>query len=119
VCDVHATPRKWCSRHATLPQRAQYEGGYEGSVEVASGSCAPQVFVISSRLPSDAIVEFFTALCAVSCEELRQFPLALSPSRSSSRSPTYNMTRIRMVRLPSPPQTLNPKPGAYPHNRIP
>lgn len=53
--------------------------------------------MISSRLPSDAIVEFFTALCAVSCEELRQFPPRVFSLQKLVEISYYNMTRIRMV----------------------
>ncbi|RZR78841.1 hypothetical protein BHM03_00004390 [Ensete ventricosum] len=44
------------------------------SLRDLAGKPAEQVFVNSVKLPSDAIVEFFTALCGVSAEELKQTP---------------------------------------------
>ncbi|CAI7816305.1 unnamed protein product [Closterium sp. NIES-54] len=57
----------------------------------------PQVFVVSSRLPSDAVVEFFIALCGVSAEELRQSPPRVFSLQKIVEISYYNMTRIRMV----------------------
>ncbi|CAI5950680.1 unnamed protein product [Closterium sp. NIES-64] len=57
-----------------------------------------QVFVVSSRLPSDAVVEFFIALCGVSAEELRQSPPRVFSLQKIVEISYYNMTRIRMVR---------------------
>ncbi|PPD77214.1 hypothetical protein GOBAR_DD25849 [Gossypium barbadense] len=42
------------------------------SLKELAGKPAEQVFTNSEKLPSDSVVEFFTALCGVSAEELRQ-----------------------------------------------
>ena len=47
------------------------------SLKELSGKPAEQIFVNSVKLPSDSIVEFFTALCGVSAEELKQTPARL------------------------------------------
>ncbi|CAI5460230.1 unnamed protein product [Closterium sp. Yama58-4] len=66
-------------------------------VEELSGKPLEQVFVVSSRLPSDAVVEFFIALCGVSAEELRQSPPRVFSLQKIVEISYYNMTRIRMV----------------------
>lgn len=58
---------------------------------------AEQVFVNSVKLPSDAIVEFFTALCSISAEELKQTPPRVFSLQKLVEISYYNMTRIRMV----------------------
>ncbi|KAI8555295.1 hypothetical protein RHMOL_Rhmol05G0163700 [Rhododendron molle] len=44
------------------------------SLRELAGKPAEQVFVNSIKSPSEAVVEFFTALCNVSAEELKQTP---------------------------------------------
>ncbi|KAK9689979.1 hypothetical protein RND81_09G095800 [Saponaria officinalis] len=56
-----------------------------------------QVFLNSVRLPSDAVVEFFTALCGVSAEELKQNPARVYSLQKLVEISYYNMARIRMV----------------------
>ncbi|CAI5506308.1 unnamed protein product [Closterium sp. Naga37s-1] len=68
-----------------------------GGVEELAGKPLEQVFVVSSRLPSDAVVEFFIALCGVSAEELRQSPPRVFSLQKIVEISYYNMTRIRMV----------------------
>eukprot|EP00897_Mesotaenium_endlicherianum_P003192 jgi/Mesen1/2900/ME000175S02055 len=58
---------------------------------------ALQVFVNTVHLPSDAIVEFFTALCGVSADELRSNPPRVFSLQKLVEISYYNMTRIRMV----------------------
>eukprot|EP00271_Cylindrocystis_brebissonii_P020908 TRINITY_DN720_c0_g1_i1.p1 TRINITY_DN720_c0_g1~~TRINITY_DN720_c0_g1_i1.p1 ORF type:complete len:1456 (+),score=376.66 TRINITY_DN720_c0_g1_i1:496-4368(+) len=62
-----------------------------------SGKPCEQLFVNSARLPSDQIVEFFTALCGVSGEELRQLPPRVFSLQKLVEISYYNMVRIRMV----------------------
>ena len=54
------------------------------SLKELAGKPAEQIFVNSVKLPSDSIVEFFTALCGVSAEELKQ-----TPARSLYVRPMY------------------------------
>lgn len=56
-----------------------------------------QVFVNSVKLPSDSIVEFFTALCGVSAEELKQTPARVFSLQKLVEISYYNMARIRLV----------------------
>ncbi|KAK7291769.1 hypothetical protein RIF29_07169 [Crotalaria pallida] len=58
---------------------------------------AEQVFMNSVKLPSDSIVEFFTALCGVSAEELKQSPARVFSLQKLVEISYYNMARIRMV----------------------
>lgn len=62
-----------------------------------TGKPTEQVFVNSVKLPSDAIVEFFTALCGVSAEELKQVPARVFSLTKLVEISYYNMARIRMV----------------------
>ncbi|GAB4845824.1 Brefeldin A-inhibited guanine nucleotide-exchange protein 5 [Ancistrocladus abbreviatus] len=67
------------------------------SLRELAGKPAEQVFVNSIRLPSDAVVEFFTALCGVSAEELKQTPARVFSLQKLVEISYYNMARIRMV----------------------
>lgn len=62
-----------------------------------AGKPAEQVFVNSEKLPSDSIVEFFTALCGVSAEELKQSPARIFSLQRAVEISYYNIARIRMV----------------------
>ncbi|KAF2285101.1 hypothetical protein GH714_037893 [Hevea brasiliensis] len=67
------------------------------SLRELAGKPAEQVFVNSVKLPSDSIVEFFTALCGVSAEELKQTPARVFSLQKLVEISYYNMARIRMV----------------------
>lgn len=67
------------------------------SLTELTGKPTEQVFVNSVKLPSDVIVEFFTALCAVSAEELNYAPPRVFSLTKLVEISYYNMTRIRMV----------------------
>ncbi|KAM7259004.1 hypothetical protein ACFE04_014745 [Oxalis oulophora] len=67
------------------------------SLRELAGKPADQVFVNSSKLPSDSIVEFFNALCGVSAEELRQTPARVFSLQKLVEISYYNMARIRLV----------------------
>nr|BAC79659.1 putative guanine nucleotide-exchange protein GEP2 [Oryza sativa Japonica Group]BAD30105.1 putative guanine nucleotide-exchange protein GEP2 [Oryza sativa Japonica Group] len=67
------------------------------SLKELSGKPAEQVFVNSVKLPSDSIVEFFTALCGVSAEELKQTPARVFSLQKLVEISYYNMARIRLV----------------------
>ncbi|OMO86408.1 SEC7-like protein [Corchorus olitorius] len=67
------------------------------SLKELAGKPAEQVFVNSEKLPSDSIVEFFTALCGVSAEELKQTPARVFSLQKLVEISYYNMARIRMV----------------------
>ncbi|OAY54181.1 brefeldin A-inhibited guanine nucleotide-exchange protein 5 isoform X2 [Manihot esculenta] len=67
------------------------------SLREVAGKPAEQVFVNSVKLPSDTIVEFFTALCGVSAEELKQAPARVFSLQKLVEISYYNMARIRMV----------------------
>ncbi|XP_020257824.1 brefeldin A-inhibited guanine nucleotide-exchange protein 5 isoform X3 [Asparagus officinalis] len=67
------------------------------SLRELSGKPAEQVFVNSVKLPSDSIVEFFTALCGVSAEELKQTPARVFSLQKLVEISYYNMARIRLV----------------------
>ncbi|GAB2273813.1 Brefeldin A-inhibited guanine nucleotide-exchange protein 5 [Dionaea muscipula] len=67
------------------------------SLRELSGKPAEQVFINSASLPSDAVVEFFTALCGVSAEELKQKPARVFSLQKLVEISYYNMARIRMV----------------------
>ncbi|MBA0744872.1 hypothetical protein Gogos_007475 [Gossypium gossypioides] len=62
-----------------------------------AGKPAEQVFVNSEKLPSNSIVEFFTALCGVSAEELKQSPARIFSLQRAVEISYYNIARIRMV----------------------
>lgn len=68
------------------------------SLKELAGKPADQVFVNSVKLPSDSVVEFFTALCGVSAEELKQTPARVFSLQKLVEISYYNMARIRMVR---------------------
>ncbi|KAG8080082.1 hypothetical protein GUJ93_ZPchr0007g4420 [Zizania palustris] len=67
------------------------------SLKELSGKPSEQVFVNSVKLPSDSIVEFFTALCGVSAEELKQTPARVFSLQKLVEISYYNMARIRLV----------------------
>lgn len=67
------------------------------SLKELAGKPAEQVFVNSVKLPSDSVVEFFTALCGVSAEELKQTPARVYSLQKLVEISYYNMARIRMV----------------------
>ncbi|KAG2691211.1 hypothetical protein I3843_08G000100 [Carya illinoinensis] len=67
------------------------------SLRELAGKPAEQVFVNSVKLPSDSVVEFFTALCGVSAEELKQSPARVFSLQKLVEISYYNMARIRMV----------------------
>ncbi|XP_043689203.1 brefeldin A-inhibited guanine nucleotide-exchange protein 5 [Telopea speciosissima] len=67
------------------------------SLRELAGKPAEQIFVSSVKLPSDSIVEFFTALCGVSAEELKQTPARIYSLQKLVEISYYNMARIRMV----------------------
>ncbi|XP_024526680.1 brefeldin A-inhibited guanine nucleotide-exchange protein 5 isoform X3 [Selaginella moellendorffii] len=62
-----------------------------------TGKPTEQVFVNSVKLPSDVVVEFFTALCGVSVEEMKQVPPRVYSLQKLVEISYYNMARIRMV----------------------
>ncbi|XVF48806.1 hypothetical protein PTKIN_Ptkin03bG0218000 [Pterospermum kingtungense] len=67
------------------------------SLKELAGKPAEQVFVNSEKLPSDSVVEFFTALCGVSAEELKQNPARVFSLQKLVEISYYNIARIRMV----------------------
>ncbi|CAL5083523.1 unnamed protein product [Urochloa decumbens] len=67
------------------------------SLKELAGKPAEQIFVNSVKLPSDSIVEFFTALCGVSAEELKQTPARVFSLQKLVEISYYNMARIRLV----------------------
>ncbi|XP_078429515.1 HOPM interactor 7 isoform X2 [Wolffia australiana] len=67
------------------------------SLRELAGKPSEQVFVNSVKLPSDSIVEFFTALCGVSAEELKQVPARVFSLQKLVEISYYNMARIRLV----------------------
>ncbi|XWS70147.1 hypothetical protein CRYUN_Cryun03dG0024100 [Craigia yunnanensis] len=67
------------------------------SLKELAGKPAEQVFVNSEILPSDSVVEFFTALCGVSAEELKQTPALVFSLQKLVEISYYNIARIRMV----------------------
>ncbi|KAK9274482.1 hypothetical protein L1049_021730 [Liquidambar formosana] len=67
------------------------------SLRELAGKPSEQVFVNSVKLPSDSVVEFFTALCGVSAEELKQTPARVFSLQKLVEISYYNMARIRMV----------------------
>ncbi|XP_019193476.1 PREDICTED: brefeldin A-inhibited guanine nucleotide-exchange protein 5-like [Ipomoea nil] len=58
---------------------------------------AEQVFMNSAKLTSEAVVEFFTALCNVSVDELKQLPARVFSLEKLIEVSYYNIPRIRMV----------------------
>ncbi|XWS26510.1 hypothetical protein CRYUN_Cryun26dG0038000 [Craigia yunnanensis] len=67
------------------------------SLKELAGKPAEQVFFNSEKLPSDSVVEFFTALCGVSAEELKQTPARVFSLQKLVEISYYNIARIRMV----------------------
>ncbi|KAK8952793.1 Brefeldin A-inhibited guanine nucleotide-exchange protein 5 [Platanthera guangdongensis] len=56
-----------------------------------------KLFESSAKLPSDSVVEFFSALCGVSAEELKQTPSRVFSLQKLVEISYYNMDRIRLV----------------------
>lgn len=71
--------------------------GVVQSLKELAGRPAEQVFVNSVKLPSESVVEFFTALCGVSAEELKQSPARVFSLQKLVEISYYNIARIRMV----------------------
>ncbi|XP_028786878.1 brefeldin A-inhibited guanine nucleotide-exchange protein 5-like [Neltuma alba] len=67
------------------------------SLKELAGKPSEQVFINSVKLPSDSVVEFFTALCCVSAEELKQTPPRVFSLQKLVEISYYNMARIRLV----------------------
>ncbi|KAI3470391.1 hypothetical protein Pfo_027054 [Paulownia fortunei] len=67
------------------------------SLRELAGKPTERVFVNSIKLPSETVVEFFTALCSVSAEELKQIPARVFSLQKVVEISYYNMARIRMV----------------------
>ncbi|KAJ0810156.1 putative Sec7 domain, armadillo-like helical, sec7 domain superfamily protein [Helianthus annuus] len=67
------------------------------SLKELAGKPSQQVFLNSVRLPSESVVEFFTALCNVSVEELKHIPARVYSLQKLVDISYYNMARIRMV----------------------
>lgn len=67
------------------------------SLKELAGKPAGQVFMATSKFPSDSIVEFFSALCGVSAEELKQFPPRMYGLQRLVEISYYNMSRVHMV----------------------
>lgn len=71
------------------------------SLKELAGKPSEQVFLNSVKLPSESVVEFFTALCNISAEELKHIPARVYSLRKLVDISYYNMARIRMVIVPS------------------
>ncbi|KHN17773.1 brefeldin A-inhibited guanine nucleotide-exchange protein 5-like [Glycine soja] len=71
--------------------------GVVQSLKELAAKPAEQIFMNSVKLPSDSVVEFFTALCGVSAEELKQTPARVFSLQKLVEISYYNMARIRMV----------------------
>ncbi|KAK1413426.1 hypothetical protein QVD17_35199 [Tagetes erecta] len=67
------------------------------SLKELAGKPSEQVFLNSVKLPSESVVEFFTALCNISAEELRHIPARIYSLKKLVDISYYNMARIRMV----------------------
>ncbi|XP_051140030.1 brefeldin A-inhibited guanine nucleotide-exchange protein 5-like isoform X2 [Andrographis paniculata] len=67
------------------------------SLTELSGKPTEQVFLNSIKLSSESVVEFFSALCSVSAEELKQSPARNYSLQKILEASYYNMARIRMV----------------------
>ncbi|KAK6156433.1 hypothetical protein DH2020_010681 [Rehmannia glutinosa] len=67
------------------------------SLRELSGKPTELLFVNSVKLPSESVVEFFTALCGVSAEELKQSPARVFSLQKVVEISYDNMARIRMV----------------------
>ncbi|KAI3925687.1 hypothetical protein MKW92_017069, partial [Papaver armeniacum] len=67
------------------------------SLKELAGKPSEQVFVNSVKLPSDSVVEFFTALCGISAEELKQTPARVFSLQKVVQISYYNMAWIRLV----------------------
>ncbi|KAL0322245.1 UNVERIFIED_CONTAM: Brefeldin A-inhibited guanine nucleotide-exchange protein 5 [Sesamum calycinum] len=75
------------------------------SLKELSGKPTERVFLNCLNLPSESVVEFFTGLCSISAEELKQTPARVFSLRKVVEVSYYNMGRIRMV-ISSPDEVL-------------
>ncbi|XP_042036168.1 brefeldin A-inhibited guanine nucleotide-exchange protein 5-like isoform X2 [Salvia splendens] len=67
------------------------------SLRELSGKAVEQVFSNSVKLPSESVVEFFTTLCNISAEELKQSPARTFSLQKIVEISYSNMTRIHVV----------------------
>lgn len=72
------------------------------SLKELAGKPSEQVYLNSVKLPSEAVLEFFSALCNISAEELKQRPARIYSLQKLLEISYYNMARIRMVIIPLP-----------------
>ncbi|KAL6501089.1 Brefeldin A-inhibited guanine nucleotide-exchange protein 5 [Orobanche hederae] len=89
----------WPALTATIMQGSNQisRDAINQSLRELAGKPTEQVFVNSIKLPSETVVEFFTALCSVSAEELKQTPARVFSLQKVVEISYYNMARIRMV----------------------
>ncbi|KAL1532818.1 brefeldin A-inhibited guanine nucleotide-exchange protein 5-like isoform X1 [Salvia divinorum] len=89
----------WPAMTATIVQGANQNSreAILQSLRELSGQAAEQVFSNSVKLPSESVVEFFTALCNVSAEELKRSPARTFSLQKIVGISYSNMTRIHMV----------------------
>ncbi|KAI9114056.1 hypothetical protein K1719_015307 [Acacia pycnantha] len=67
------------------------------SLRDLAGKPSEQVFINSVKLLTDSVVEFVTALCVVSAEELKQTPPRVFSLQKLVQISYHNMARIRLV----------------------
>ncbi|XP_047964493.1 brefeldin A-inhibited guanine nucleotide-exchange protein 5-like isoform X2 [Salvia hispanica] len=67
------------------------------SLRELSGKAVEQLFSNSVKLPSESVVEFFTTLCNISAEELKQSPARTFSLQKIVGISYSNMTRIHVV----------------------
>ncbi|EPS63520.1 hypothetical protein M569_11264, partial [Genlisea aurea] len=67
------------------------------SLREISGKPTEEVFINSTKLPSESVLEFFTALCCVSAEELKQTPPRTFSLQKVVEISYDNMARVHMV----------------------
>ncbi|XP_057802169.1 brefeldin A-inhibited guanine nucleotide-exchange protein 5-like isoform X2 [Salvia miltiorrhiza] len=89
----------WPAMTATIVQGANQNSrdAIIQSLRELSGKAAEQVFSNSVKLPSESVIEFFTALCNVSAEELKQSPARTFSLQKIVGISYSNMARIHMV----------------------
>lgn len=89
----------WPAMTATLMQGSNQvsRDAILHSLRELSGKPTEQVFINSVKLSSESVVEFFTALCNVSAEELKQTPARIFNLQKVVEISYYNMARIHMV----------------------
>ncbi|GKD28495.1 brefeldin A-inhibited guanine nucleotide-exchange protein 5-like protein, partial [Tanacetum coccineum] len=66
------------------------------SLKELTGKLFEQVFLNSVKLPSESMMEFFTALCNISAEELKQGSARVYSLQKLVEISYHNMARIRM-----------------------